>query len=225
MPLQQPGSGFALITISLLGSSALYGFVDKKQPDTIPLNDAISVTEAALNDYQTQAENDQANPPKDRVALPTLDTADFNFKTVVDNQLGMGINVFIFSISASRQKERTNDLDFQYKPHREKGRVNMFGRKLDKSFYDELIEVLSQSANAIAGASKTNADTNKPYLDLCQLTVTVSFGVKWEEKFGVTLPYLVTATGNFQHDDNRVQQVKLTFKVDPKTVASCTAGK
>jgi hypothetical protein len=225
MFLQQTAKGLALIAIFSLGPSALRGFADKKQPDTIPLNEAIAVTEAALNDYQTQAESDQATPPKGRIALPPLDTADFDFKTVVDNQVGAGINLFIFSISASRQKERVNDLDFQYKPHQKERKVQMFGKELDKSFYEELIKVLTQSANALGDASMTDVDTNKPYLDLCQLTVTVSFGVKWEEKFGISLPYLVTATGNFQRDDNRVQQVKLTFKVDPKTVASCKAAK
>src|ERR1700721_180296 len=99
---------FSSCAIHALDSSRTF---NEKAP-TVPLSDVIAATESALDDYQTYAKAPAGI--KDR--LPPLASADFDFKTVVDTKGGLSINLFIFTIGASHEKQQTNDLDFTYMP-------------------------------------------------------------------------------------------------------------
>ena len=207
---------------TVFGPASLYGqdrqFTEKK--DTVPLEQVIAVTEMALNDYQAQAEASQGTANK----LPPLATADFDFKTVVDTKGGGGINLFVFTLGATKEKQATTDLDFQYAPHpAEKLGLQSFGKDT-KTLYQAIIDTLTESSKEIAKANETNAAPGQPSLDLCQLSITLSFGVTTDVQGGVKVPFqLVTISGTLDRSKNNVQQVKLIFKVTDPNAKACAA--
>jgi hypothetical protein len=205
---------------------------NEKAP-TVPLSDVIAATESALDDYQTYAKS----PAGIRDGLPPLASADFDFKTVVDTKGGISINLFIFTIGASHEKQQTNDLDFTYMPHVEppsKATSEIFGfdggkRKEPKSLYQDIIDTLKESAVEIKKAQDLASKPSVPgttKLDLCQLSLALSFGVTTDVQGGIKAPIqMVTLTASLDRSKNNVQQVKLTFKVkDPKNL-SCVSPK
>jgi hypothetical protein len=172
----------------------------------------IAVTELALNEYQAQAEASKG-------ALPPLATADFDFKTVVDTKGGPAINLWIFTLGATKEKQTTTDLDFQYVPHPpEKIEIQGFGEK-PKTLYQAIIDTLTESSKAIATASHTAGTSNTPFFDLYQLSITLSFGATTDIQGGVKAPFqLITVSATLDRSKNNVQQVKLVFKIKS---ASC----
>jgi len=104
-------SFLALASHSLHAQGSSRAF-NEKAP-TVPLSDVIAATESVLDDFQTYAKS----PAGIKDGLPPLATANFDFKTVVDTKGGISINLFIFTIGASHEKQQTNDLDFTYMPH------------------------------------------------------------------------------------------------------------
>jgi hypothetical protein len=205
---------------------------NEKAP-TVPLSDVIAATESALDDYQTYAKS----PAGIKDGLPPLASADFDFKTVVDTKGGISINLFIFTIGASHEKQQTNDLDFTYMPHAEppsKATSEIFSfdggkRREPKSLYQDIIDTLKESAVEIKKAQDLASKPSVPgttKLDLCQLSLALSFGVTTDVQGGIKAPIqMVTLTASLDRSKNNVQQVKLTFKVkDPKNL-SCVSPK
>jgi hypothetical protein len=191
-----------------------------EKSDTVPLDQVILVTRAALDDYQGQAEKSAGT--KD--ALPPLASADFDFKTVTDTKGGPSISLFLFTLGATKEKQVTNDLDFLYIP--EANKTLATGRALGpKTLYESLLETLTAAARAVTQASgASGGDTDRRPLDFCQLTLTITFGVTTDVKGGITAPFqLVTLSGSLERSKNNVQQVKLTFKVKDENVKACAA--
>jgi hypothetical protein len=189
----------------------------KEKTETVPLEQVIAVTEMALNDYQAQAVASQGKTTE----FPALATADFDFKTVVDIKGGGGINLFVFTLGATKDKQTTTDLDFQYAPHpAQPVETQSFGKDT-KTLYQALIDTLTESSKAIENANATTAAPGQPSLDFCQLSITLSFGVTTDIQGGVKVPFqLITVSGSLDRSKNNVQQVKLVFKVkDPKAIA------
>jgi len=220
---------FSSCAIHALDSSRTF---NEKAP-TVPLSDVIAATESALDDYQTYAKS----PAGIKDGLPPLASADFDFKTVVDTKGGLSINLFIFTIGASHEKQQTNDLDFTYMPHVEAPAktLNEFfsfdggKRKEPKTLYQDIIDTLKESAVEIKKAQDLASKPTLPgttKLDLCQLALTLSFGVTTDVQGGIKAPIqMVTLTASLDRSKNNVQQVKLTFKVkDPKNL-SCVSPK
>ena len=230
-PLRAPVSAFAVLLLSSLAIQAQEASraFNEKSP-TVPLSDVIAATESALDDYQTYA----SSPAGIKDGLPPLASADFDFKTVVDTKGGISINLFIFTIGASHEKQQTNDLDFMYMPHVEKPAIRtqeFFSfdggkRKEPKTLYQDIIDTLKESAIEIKKAQDLSAKPTTTKLDLCQLTLALSFGVTTDVQGGIKAPIqIVTLTATLDRSKNNVQQVKLTFKVkDPKNL-SCVAPK
>jgi hypothetical protein len=187
--------------------------------DTVPLDQVISVTRAALDDYQAQAEKSAGT--KD--AVPPLASADFDFKTVTDTKGGPGISLFLFTLGATKEKQVTNDLDFLYIPEANKRLASH--ALVPKTLYESLLETLTAAARAVTQASGASAgDADRRPLDFCQLTLTIAFGVTTDVKGGITAPFqLVTVSGSLERSKNNVQQVKLTFKVKDENVKACAA--
>jgi len=194
----------------------------KEKSPTWPLSQAISATESALNDYQTYA----LSPEGIKDGIPPLATADFDFKTVVDTKGGPTINLLIFTLGATREKQQTNELDFQYLPHVQP-RVDFFafdGGKAPTTLYQYLVDTLKESAIEIKKASEQPAGATN--LDLCQLTLSVSFGVTTDIQGGVKVPFqLITISATLDHSKNNVQQVKLAFKVKDPNNKTCAQAK
>jgi hypothetical protein len=217
-------TSLALVVLLLGCHSALAQKTKFKEKDkTVPLSEVIVATESALNDYQTYAES----PEGIKDGIPPLATADFDFKTVVDLKGGPSINLFIFTLGATWDKQTTNDLDFQYAPHVEPKTefFDLDGGKAPKTLYQSIIDTLTASAKEIKKAQDVQASEPKK-LDLCQLTLALSFGVTTDVQGGVKIPFqIITISATLDRSKNNVQQVKLAFKVkDPKN-PSCVQPK
>jgi hypothetical protein len=217
------------LTLILAGSPRVYAesqsrTFNEKSP-TVPLSDVIAATESALDDYQTYARSKAGI--KD--GIPPLASADFDFKTVVDTKGSISINLYIFTIGASHEKQQTNDLDFTYMPHVEKTFVDFFSfdggkNKQPKSLYQDIIDTLKESATEIKKAQDQSANPTTTKLDLCQLTLALSFGVTTDVQGGIKAPIqMVTLSASLDRSKNNVQQVKLTFKVKDPLNKSCSA--
>jgi hypothetical protein len=145
----------------------------------------------------------------------------------VDTKGGFSINLLIFTLGATHDKQTTNDLDFQYAPHVEpKEQTFMLdGNRAPKTLYQSIIDTLTASAKEIKKAQDVQT-TEPTKLDLCQLSLTLAFGVTTDVQGGLKAPFqLVTVSSNLDRSKNNVQQVKLTFKVkDPKNL-SCVPPK
>jgi hypothetical protein len=196
----------------------------KEKSPTWALSDVITVTETALNDYQTYAQS----PDGIKDGLPPLATADFDFKTVVDTKGGFSINLLIFTIGATHEKQQTNELDFQYMPHVQQ-KLEFFtlegGHKAPVTLYDELLNTLKESATEVKKASEATA-TGDTKLDLCQMSLAISFGVTTDVQGGIKAPIqLVTISATLDHSRNNVQQVKLVFKIKDPANKSCVPPK
>lgn len=210
---------FLTIVCAALTQGSLFGQERKfnEKTETVPLDQVIAVTEMALNDYQAQAEASKGKPGE----LPPLQSADFDFKTVVDTKGTAGVNLYVFTLGATKEKQATTDLDFQYAPHpAEKIEIQGFGKET-KTLYQAIIDTLTESSKAIAKAGETTAAPGQPSLDFCQLSITLSFGVTTDVQGGVKVPFqLITISATLDRSKNNVQQVKLVFKVkDPKATA------
>jgi hypothetical protein len=209
-----------LFSSSAVQAQKVAGF--KEKTPTVPLAEVISATESALNDYQTLAQEDQTK------ALPPLATADFDFKTVVDTKGGVVINLFIFTLGASHEKQQTNELDFQYMPHVQPktGFMAFDGGKAPTTLYQQLIDTLTESAKEIKRASDQPQVPGTNQLDLCQLSLSVSFGVTTDVQGGIKAPIqLITLTASLDRSRNNVQQVKLVFKVKDPSNTTCVQPK
>jgi hypothetical protein len=207
--------GGLLVLLAVTALSSRVAAQERKfneKSETLPLDQVIAVTEMALNDYQAQAEASKGT-------LPPLATADFDFKTVVDTKGGPSINLWIFTLGATKEKQTTTDLDFQYVPHpAEKVEIQGFGEK-PKTLYQAIIDTLTESSKAIATAGQTSGTSTKPSLDLCQLSITLAFGATTDVQGGLKVPFqLITVSATLDRSKNNVQQVKLIFKVK---AASC----
>jgi hypothetical protein len=223
--MKQVVIGYLTLVLLGLGTEAVLAqktkFKEKDQ--TVKLSDVIAATESALNDYQSYAESPQGI--KD--GIPPLATADFDFKTVVDLKGGPSVKLFIFTLGATWDKQTTNDLDFQYSPHVEsKSETFAFnGTEAPKTLYQSIIDTLTASAKEIQKAQDAQA-TEPNKLDLCQLTLALSFGVTTDIQGSAEVPFqIVTVSASLDRSKQNVQQVKLAFKVkDPKN-QSCVTPK
>jgi len=195
----------------------------KEKSPTWALSDVITATETALNDYQTYAQS----PEGVKDGLPPLATADFDFKTVVDTKGGISINLLIITIGATHDKQQTNELDFQYMPHVQP-KLEFFaldGGNAPVTLYQELLDTLKESAREVKKASE-KAATGDTKLDLCQLSLSLSFGVTTDIQGGIKAPIqLVTISATLDHSRNNVQQVKLVFKVKDPANKTCVTPK
>lgn len=196
----------------------------KEKDQVVPLSDVIVATESALNDYQAFAQS----PKGSKEGIPPLTTADFDFKTVVDLKGGPSVNLYVFTLGATKDKQTTNDLDFQYSPHVVPLGDTSFafnGIKTPKTLYQSIIDTLTTSAKEIKKAQDAqSSEPNK--LDLCQLTLILAFGVTTDISGGVKIPFqIVTVSASLDRSKQNVQQVKLAFKVKDPTNASCVQPK
>ncbi|MGB8536242.1 MAG: hypothetical protein WCD57_07505 [Acidobacteriaceae bacterium] len=187
--MRNAAGAYVALFFLLLGSYARGQKIKFKEKDqTVPLSAVVAATESTLNDYQTYAES----PEGIKDGIPPLATADFDFKTVVDVKGGPSINLFIFTLGATWDKQTTNDLDFQYFPHVEP-RSETFafnGTEAPKTLHKAIIDTLTASATEIKKAQDTQ-DTEPNKLDLCQLTLALSFGVTTDIQGGVKIPFQI----------------------------------
>lgn len=165
--------------------------------DAAPLDLIISQVEAALDLYQQNA----GNSPD---ALPPLTSAEFEFKTTTAHLEGFTINLLIFKIGGSHEKDVVNDVTFTYElPHPSV-------RPLSKMKPPTLTEQLANTIQSAAASVKTCKQIGK--LSFTKFTVNLQYIVKWDGNIGAAVPIsLVTLGPNADVNKNEVQSVKLIF--------------
>jgi len=175
----------------------------KPGADVVPLTAVLEAVEAIVDSYNSRPETMGANPK-----LPPLSTADFDFKTVADLKGGPSINLWIFKAGYTHDSQKTNEVDYQYKPQTVVG--------LDQqTLTDELSKAIEGAANQILGA--TDGDKSKMKLALKQFSITFAYSIGKEYTGGLNIPiHMVTLGGSLDKTDTSVQQVKLVFAYPDK---------
>ena len=183
-----------------------------KQPHahrTFPLKDVLSEVELALDDYQRDATEDSSENQSQKMNLPKLKTATFNFKTTVDSSTSSQISFFIFTIGGGRSTETTNEVSFEYQvpeAHRQSSTASITSGNSHIQLRNNLAHTISEAAKAVCAL---NAFHKMP---LKQVSITISYGVKWDEKAGAIEPMLVTSGFNFEKSKNAIQSITLSFE-------------
>jgi hypothetical protein len=156
--------------------------------------------------------------------LPSLATADFDFKTVVDVKGGPSVNFFLFKAGYTHEKQTTNDDTFQYIPQplpfKPGGHL---GIPPPVDLKDQLTKAIESAANQVKG-EKENDKSPIP-LQLKSLAVTLAFAISNDYTGGLNIPiHMVTLGGSGDINTSNTQPVKLTFSF-PNKPAEKTADK
>jgi|SRR5208337_5010612 len=165
--------------------------------DAAPLDLIISQVKAALDLYQQNV----GNSPD---ALPPLTSAEFDFKTTTAKVEGFTINLLIFKIGGSHEKDVVNDVTFTYAvPPPSKG---LLSRKKPPTLTEQLANTIQSAAASV----KTCKQIGK--LSFTKFTVNLQYSVKWDGNIGASVPIsLVTLGPSADVNKNEVQSVKLVF--------------
>jgi hypothetical protein len=188
---------------------SLNGFAQTTTPGTPPAVTSLSPKDAAPLDLiisQVKAALDlyQQNVGKSPDALPPLTSAEFDFKTTTAKVEGFTINLMIFKIGGSHEKDVVNDVTFTYAvPAPSAGLVS---RKKPPTLTEQLANTIQSSAASV----KTCKQIGK--LSFTKFTVNLQYSVKWDGNIGATVPIsLVTLGPSADVNKNEVQSVKLVF--------------
>jgi hypothetical protein len=167
--------------------------------DLVPLSAVVSQVKDALAEYQH-------NLGGGADALPPLASAEFDFKTTVATTVGGSINLFIFKIGASHEKDVVNDVTYTYSVPKPPTATGLLANKKPPSLKDELGRTIQSAAAAVKATGKVG---NLPF---SKLTVNLQYGVKWDVSGGVSAPIQFVTIGlSGDKNKNTVQSVKLVF--------------
>lgn len=174
---------------------------ESQPPNTVDLNTVIKQVKAAVDEYQ---KNRGSGPD----ALPPLSAAEFDFRTTTGTVGGLAINLFIFKIGASREKDVVNDVTYTYTLPKPKPPSGVGVLRNQKPI--PLTEALAQSIQNAATTLKNAGSLGE--LNFSKLTVAIQYGVTWDGNGGVNIPIqLVTLGLNVDKNKNSVQAVRLVF--------------
>jgi hypothetical protein len=196
-----------LLSISLVLASTVMLGAPKTKPtdDYAPLDKVIKQVQAAIDEYQNNlgAGNKQ---------LPPLASAEFDFKTTTGTTVSGGLSILIFKIGVSREKDTVNDVTYTYAPPEPPPSNNeLQSNEPPPTLKDELAKTIQEAAKNVA------ASTIAAGLPFNQLTVNLQYGVKWDvNAAGSPQLSLVTINLGGDKNKNRIQSVKLTWKVKSK---------
>ncbi|HWF64540.1 MAG TPA: hypothetical protein VN685_08020, partial [Rhizomicrobium sp.] len=115
----------------------------------VPLSKVIQQTVQVLDAYQRSANGG---------SQPSLVSADFDFKTVVDKQIGGGVNFLFFVLKGSRTSETTTDVAFTYKLPPAKATIQAQGVSMN----DALLKTIQAAAQAVTEVPEFKSG-NKTY--------------------------------------------------------------
>jgi hypothetical protein len=177
-------------------------------PDTFPLDEVIAQVNLAFNDYQTFVDSPENQKVPAAKRLPHLKSAEFDFKTTIDTSVGPTFSFLVFTIGGTRSTENVNDVTFHYQVPpavSEASEASFLHGKPPRLLREDLTKTIKAAAATLQNAPEVK---NLPFQ---QLTITISYGVKWDVKAGVTVPMLVTTGFNFEKSRNAVQSVKLVY--------------
>ena len=181
----------------------------RDQPDkTADLPSVVETVEKALECYQALSHEKDPLQPN---GLPKLTNALLDFKTTTGKTVGFTFSVFVFKIGASGEKDVTSDISFTYAPKAATVPKGVgFTKKGPAPLYEELVKAVAAAASAAQAQSKLLG------LPLNKVSVTVSYGIKFEGNVSLNVPVqLLTIGGNGDYNRNNTQTVTLTFGPQP----------
>lgn len=168
-------------------------------PRERPLAAIIKEVKEAVDKYQESLGGGKS-------ALPPLQSAEFDFKVVTEDNKKGGINLFIFSFGISTGNSTVNDVAYTYE-------LPQPGAKALSE--EPLKNVLAHTIEEAARAVKESGAMGD--LKFTKLVVEIQFGVKWTVDFAGTFTYqFVTLNLGAGKSNNTVHSVKLTFKEPEK---------
>jgi hypothetical protein len=164
-----------------------------------PLDLIIPKVKEALDLYQ----HNLGNGPD---ALPALSSAEFDFKTTTAKTVGATVNLFIFKIGGSHEKDDVNETTFTYSIPPPTPPAQVQSSKKPPTLQEQLAYTIQAAALAVKQSKKLGP------LSFTKFVVTIQFGVKWEGQAGVNVPISFVTVGlSGDISKNTVQSVKLTF--------------
>jgi hypothetical protein len=164
-----------------------------------PLDLIIPKVKDALDLYQ----HNLGNGPD---ALPPLTSAEFDFKTTTAKVVGFSVNLLIFKIGGSHEKDDINETTFTYSVPPPPAHAALESSKKPPTLEEQLAYTIQAAALAVKASKQLGP------LTFSKFVVNVQFGVKWDGNIGANVPIsLVTVGLNGDISKNTVQSVKLTF--------------
>jgi hypothetical protein len=164
-----------------------------------PLDLIIPKVKEALDLYQ----HNLGNGPD---ALPPLSSAEFDFKTTTAKTVGVTVNLFIFKLGGSHEKDDVNETTFTYSIPPPTPPAQVQSSKKPPTLPEQLAYTIQAAALAVKQSKKLGP------LSFSKFVVTIQFGVKWEGSAGVNVPISFVTVGlSGDISKNTVQSVKLTF--------------
>lgn len=192
---------FSLISLCAFGqvSTPATTPVAGSDADLVPLSHVVSQVKDALAEYQH-------NLGGGADALPPLASAEFDFKTTTATTVGGSINLFIFKIGVSHEKDVVNDVTYIYAVPKPTTATGLLANKKPPLLKDELARTIQSASAAVKTAGKVG---NLPF---SKLTVNLQYGVKSDASAGVSAPIQFVTIGlSGDKNKNTVQSVKLVF--------------
>jgi hypothetical protein len=185
-----------------LGLIAIAGFAQESAPPkgAVRLDLVMEQVKKALAEYQD-------NLGKGADALPPLSSAAFDFKATTTTKVGLTVNLLIFTLGGSHEKDVINDVTYTFSvPKPKKAQTELESSAPPPELKDDLAKTIQSAAMAVKTSGKLGN------LSFTKLTIDVQYGVKWDGSAGVNAPIsLVTIGLNGEKSKNTVQSVKLTF--------------
>ena len=199
-------------TTTLLAQSTPTG---SKAPQTAaPDKEVASITEVLnqIQDALTLAQKDL-----EKNDLPPLASVDLTLKTVLEKTAGGGINLWIISFGAKRERDETQTVTIHLEPPSPKNPTKVGA---------ESITAVLERTIVIAAEGVKNSGTAAYPLHFSGLTIELEFTVKWEgsagaNKIPVVTPITVDLSGKV--DKNATQTLKIVF-ADKKPDSSGKPG-
>jgi hypothetical protein len=169
-------------------------------PRERPLAAIIKEVKEAVDKYQESLGGGKS-------ALPPLQSAEFDFKVVTEDNKQGGISLFIFSFGASTANSTVNDVTYTY----ELPQPGAKALSEEPPVFNVLVSTIQEAARAVKESGAMGD------LKFTKLVVEIQFGVKWTVDIKGNFTYqFVTLNLGAGKSNNTVQSVKLTFKEPEK---------
>jgi len=140
--------------------------------------------------------------------LPKITSAALDFKTTTGKTTGLSFSIFVFKIGASKEKDVTDEVTFTYSVPKKIAapQIQALAKPVPPDLFKELVKEIA------AAASAAQAQSTALGLPLSEVSITVAYGIKFDENAALNLPIsLVTIGGNGNYNKNNTQTIKLTF--------------
>jgi hypothetical protein len=139
-------------------------------------------------------------------ALPPLSSAEFDFKTTTAKTVGLTVNLFIFKLGGSHERDDVNETTFTYSIPPPAPSAQVQSPKKPPTLQEQLAYTIQAAALAVKESKKLGP------LSFTKFVVTIQFGVKWDGSAGVNVPISFVTVGlSGDISKNTVQSIKLTF--------------